>query len=83
MIVSIPDLSTLTYFAYPYQLDKPICKIRGVGGIFIQHSVSLQWRPLSFCGVWSRKSDKMRDMQGILSLFRTSLIDLIIQEHDC
>ena len=30
-----------------------------------------------------RKSDKMQDLPSILSLFATSLINSIIQEHEC
>ena len=30
-----------------------------------------------------RKSDKMRGLSGILSLFETSSINSIIQEHEC
>ena len=30
-----------------------------------------------------RKSDKMRGLSSILSLFATSLINSMIQEHEC
>ena len=30
-----------------------------------------------------RKRDKMRGLPSILSIFATSLIDSIIQEHEC